>query len=454
MKKTAVFLVVITVLSVFSTTAFAKNNIPVSAELSENSDGDIRVVVYAHNPEKLVSFFTVIEYDVKLYSLKDAYACTTELSDGESVENFTGSWVFGSLADKTGCVGAFVSYNGVTKNGRAAACEFIIHPETSRKNINDLKVYVKEYITDDDDEENDIYKKTPVNFTEDDTDASDNFEYVIDETVTITGIKATDEVVFIPESIEGFVVRSLVTETPPRNAFLVFGRNVLRADKGVFNFENTVISPVGSAPEASAKLSGSKYFSYSEKVVADLKKPVFYTYQNLVNDGKALFESNFDYEVNPSHKFLSYWGTGTEITLTNGADKCVFSLCVKGDVNGDSVCDVLDTMLCERYVNGFEALQGVELESTELTGDGTVDVQDYAQIVNQALDGENLAFEGVRGDLNGDCTVDVLDAFAFNKLSKKNDLAAEEKAKLDFNNDGKIDLSDGIILELLIEAFI
>ncbi len=454
MKKTAIFLVVIMMLSVFSITAFAKNNIPVSAELSETTDGDIRIVIYTENPEKLVSFFTVIEYDVSLYSLKDAYACTTELSDGEGVENFTGSWVFGNLADKTGCVGAFVSYSGVTKNGRVAACEFIIHPETSRKNINDLKVYVKEYITDDDDEENDIYKKTPVNFTEDDAEASDNFEYVMAETVTLTGIKATNDVVFIPESIEGRVVRSLVTETPPRNAFLVFGRNVLRADKGVFNSENTVISPVGSAPEASAKLSGSKYFSYSEKVVADLKKPVFYTYQNLVNDGKVLFESTFEYGVEPSHKFLSYWGTGTEITLTNGDNKCVFSLCVKGDINGDSVCDVLDTMLCERYVNGFENLQGVELESTELTGDDEVDVQDYAQIVNQSLEGEGLAFEGVRGDLNGDYTVDVLDAFAFNKLSRQTNLSTEEKARLDFNNDGKIDLSDGIILELLIESFI
>ena len=454
MKKLAIFLAVVMLFCSVSVTAFAKDNIPVSAEIIETDSGDFHVIVYAHSPSKLLSFITVIEYDVNLYTLEEGFASTSTLSDGEEVDNLSGAWVFGSLADKTGCVGAFISYNGVTKKGNVAACEFIIHPETTRKSADDLKVYIKEYVTDDNDEENDIYKKTPVNFTEDGAEASDNFEYVMAETVTITGIKATNEVVFIPESIEGRVVRSLVTETPPRNAFLVFGRNILRADKGVFNSENTVISPVGSAPEASAKLSGSKYFSYSEKVVADLKKPVFYTYQNLVNDGKALFESSFDYGVEPSYKFLSYWGTGTEITLTNGDNKCVFSLCVKGDINGDSVCDVLDTMVCERYVNGFELLQGVELESTELTGDGTVDVQDYAQIVNQSLEGEGLAFEGVRGDLNGDYTVDVLDAFAFNKLLNEADLTVEEKARLDFNNDGKIDLSDGILLELLIESFV
>ena len=111
-------------------------------------------------------------------------------------------------------------------------------------------------------------------------------------------------------------------------------------------------------------------------------------------------------------------------------------------------------MLCERYINGFEDLDGVYLKSTEFTGDEEVDIHDYAQIVNQALEGENLVFEGVRGDFNGDYVVDVLDAFEFNKLSKRSDLTSEQKARMDFNNDGIIDSSDGKFLEILIESFI
>ncbi len=453
MKKIAIFLAVVMLVCVFSITAFAKNNIPVSAEFSETDDGNIRVVVYAENPEKLVSFFTLVEYDMSLYSLEKAEASSTELADGEKVDNFSGVWVFGNLADKTGSAGAFVSYNGFSKNGRVAACEFIIRPETSRKNAEDIKVYVKEYITDDGDEENDIYKKTAVNFTEADVDVSGKFEYFIKETVTITSVKTNDELVFIPENIDGVIVRSFVPENPSENNFIVFGRNVLRADKGIFNSYNTVVAPIGSAPEASAKLSGSEWFSYKENVVADLKEPVFYTHQYLVDDRASLFESSVEYTVNPSHKTLEYLGTGTEIIIENSSKKCTFSLCVTGDINGDSVCDVLDTMLCERYVNGFENLSDIALKSTEFTEDGTVDVQDYAQMVNQALDGEGSVFEGVRGDLNGDYVVDVLDVFAFNKLSQKPNLSVEEKAKLDFNNDEKIDFADVQMLEMLVEFF-
>ena len=454
MKKLAIFLVAVMLVCTVSVTAFAENNIPVSAEFSETVDGDIRLVIYAHNPQKLVSFFTLVEYDINLYSLKEAYASTTELSDGDEVDNFTGSWVFGNLADKSGCVGAFVSYGGVTKNGRVAACEFIIHPETSRNNLNDIKVYLKEYITDDDDEENDIYKKTHVNFTQEDLDISGKFEFSVGETITITSIKTSDEIIFIPESIDGVTVRSLVINDFSENPFTVFGRNVLRVDEGIFSLQNTVIAPLGSAPEAASKIGGSNYFSYKENVVADSDEPIFYTHQYLVNDSKSLFESSLEYGVNPSHKTLPYLGTGTEITLTNGNTKCVFSLCVTGDVNGDSVCDVLDTMLCERYINGFEDLDGVYLKSTEFTGDEEVDIQDYARIVNQALEGEDLVFEGVRGDLNGDYAVDILDAFEFNKLSKRSDLTSEQKARMDFNNDGIIDSSDGKFLEILIESFI
>ena len=124
-----------------------------------------------------------------------------------------------------------------------------------------------------------------------------------------------------------------------------------------------------------------------------------------------------------------------------------------GDINGDSVCDVLDTMLCERYVNSFEELNDVALKSTEFTGDGEVDVHDYAQMVNLSLGDENLVFDGVRGDLNGDYVVDVLDAFAFNKLLDNPDISVEEKAKTDFNNDGKISSADADILHILIESF-
>ena len=453
MKKLAIFLAVVMLFCSVSVTAFAKDNIPVSAEIIETEDGDFHVTVYAHSPRKLVSFITVIEYDVTLYSLSEGYASTSKAPDGEAIENFSGAWVFGSLADKTGCAGAFISYSGASKNGRVAACEFIIHPETTRKSADDLKVYIKEYVTDDNDEENDIYKKTPISFSEDNADASVNFEFLMGETVTITEIKSDDEILFIPEIINGLTVRALATDKGSENPFIVFGRNVLRVDKGAISVKSTVISPMGSAPESAAKSVDGIYFSYSDGVTVDLKNPVFYTADYLVTSGDGLFSGNCQYSVEASHKLLEYWGTGTSITLKNGNDEGDFYLCVMGDVNGDSVCDVLDVMLCEGYVSGNESLGDIPLKSTEFTADNMVDVQDYAQLVNLALEQDYSVFDGVRGDLNGDYAVDVLDVFAFNRISQSSSLTLEERAKMDFNNDGKIDSSDALVLELLIESF-
>lgn len=452
MKKIAVLLSIVMLFGSFCITAFAGNNIPAKAVFSETEDGDISVVVYAKSPEKLVSFFTVLEYDAALYSMKSAKASVTEQQDGTLTENFSGMWVFGKLADGTGCVGAFVSYNGVTKRGEISACEFIIHPETSRKNAADIKVFIKEYITEDNNEENDIYQKTPMNFTQAEVDVSDIFDYSTDEAVTITGIKNNNDVIFIPDFIKGLSVRFFKLSSPAQNDFLVFGRNVLSVEKKAFTDENMIIAPVGSAPSAAAKLSGGKSFFYRENVTADLKEPIFYTHEALVTTGTALFETDEDYSASPSNKIGGYWGTGTKITLKNGEAEAEFLLSVKGDINGDSVCDILDTMLCERYINGSEQLSRIAEKSTEFTGDDVVDVQDYTRIVNQSLEGENKVFDGVRGDFNGDYAVDILDVFAFNKMINGN-LSDEEKIKADLNNDGIIDFADTKILEILVDTF-
>ncbi len=248
-------------------------------------------------------------------------------------------------------------------------------------------------------------------------------------------------------------MRSLEIEVPSQNAFIVFGRSVLSVKKGALSSENMVIAPVNSAPEAAVKISGGKYFSYHENVVADLYEPIFYTHESLVNNGSLLFETDSEYSVSPSHKIGGFWGTGTVISLRNGIKNTEFLLCVMGDINGDSLCDALDTVLCEKYVNGIETLSGIAEKSTDFTGDEVVDVQDYSHIVNNSLNGGNPIFGGVRGDFNGDYAIDVLDIFAFDKMRESTDLSTENAVRMDLNNDGRIDDTDVKTLELLIEIF-
>ncbi len=455
MRKTAIFLCVVLMFSIFSITSFAQDTIPVSAEVSETSEGDLCIIVYVEDVEKLISLNAVLEYDTSVYNLKSAKASTSTNSYGHEVDNISGLWVFGNLADGSGCVGAFVAFGGISKTPKTAACEFVLESQNGQFNIDEIVLSIKELITEDNDEENDIYQKVVIPFKKPAVDLSGVFGYEIQgETVNVTEFKTNDDVIFIPRYIEGLTVRSVKLENTAENPFVVFDRNVLNVGENVFSSCNTVIAPFRSAPTAAVIKADGKYLGYYENVTPDLNEKVLYTDQYLVNDSNMIFFCTADFSVEPSHTTIkNYWGTGTVITLKNGENSAEFTLCVKGDINGDSVCDALDTIFAERYVNDLYDLRQIEKKSTDFDGDNIVTAQDYTQLVNLALSSEYKIFDGIRGDLNGDYAVDILDIFVFNKKIADNSFSAEEKAKLDFDNNGVLDSFDREILKELVDVF-
>ncbi len=454
MKKTAIVLVVALLAALFCIPSSA-NNIPVSAEVSETVDGDLRIVVYVQNVEKLVSLTTVVEYDTTAYNLKQAKASAYTDSAGDEAENLVGLWALGNLADGSGCVGAFISFDGVTKIAKTAACEFIIEALDGEAHKSDITVSVKELVTEDGDEENDIRKKTPILLEAPMVDVSGMFEYEIPGgKANITEIKLTDNVVFIPDSILGVPVRSLDTETEVENPFIVFGRNVLSIGNRTLTSGSTVIAPMNSAPTAAAKIAGGKYLGYYENVTADLTENILYTDSYVIDKGDRIFSATAEVKVLPSHNIMTeYWGTGTVITLKNSDNSADFLLCVKGDINGDSVCDVLDIVSSEKHINDEYVLTGIEEKSADFDGDNDITVQDFTRIVNIAMGSEYKIFEGIRGDFNGDYTVDILDIYIFNKTFNNKSMTEKEKALYDLNNDGVVDNSDRTVLFDLIELF-
>ena len=181
---------------------------------------------------------------------------------------------------------------------------------------------------------------------------------------------------------------------------------------------------------------------------------VLYTDEFLVTDCRNLFLSNVDFGVTPSHVTdKEYFGTGSVISLKNGNKSTDFQLCVKGDVNGDSVCDALDVLLGERFINGLCNLEDIQQKSTDMNEDSNINPQDYTQLVNLALGSSYKLYEGVRGDLNGDNAVDVLDIIAFDRMMKNNNLSQEEKDKIDFNNNAVTDSNDRYLLTEIILMF-
>lgn len=87
--------------------------------------------------------------------------------------------------------------------------------------------------------------------------------------------------------------------------------------------------------------------------------------------------------VSGSYEFL---GTGSIITVFDGNDiSSEYTLVVEGDVNGDSVCDVLDAMHVALVSNGHRTLDGAYAMAADSNSDDMVDVNDYQSIVNKAV---------------------------------------------------------------------
>lgn len=83
-----------------------------------------------------------------------------------------------------------------------------------------------------------------------------------------------------------------------------------------------------------------------------------------------------------------YYGTGTTLTLfENGVHVGDYTVVVVGDLNGDSVCDVLDASKTEKISNSHTTATYLEAYAANGEISDTVDVNSYQYVVNMALAG-------------------------------------------------------------------
>jgi hypothetical protein len=89
---------------------------------------------------------------------------------------------------------------------------------------------------------------------------------------------------------------------------------------------------------------------------------------------------------NSSYGFI---GTGSKLqVLDSSSTKVVeYTLVIRGDVNGDSVCDALDCMLVElaRHSSNNFSLEGAYLSAGDLAENGSITIEDFEAVVNKAI---------------------------------------------------------------------
>lgn len=81
-----------------------------------------------------------------------------------------------------------------------------------------------------------------------------------------------------------------------------------------------------------------------------------------------------------------FFGTGSSVVVyLNGEPDSVFNLVVYGDLNGDSVCDVLDCAEIEKAANKQITLNGNYFSAADMNNNNKIDSRDYQNAVNKAL---------------------------------------------------------------------
>lgn len=133
------------------------------------------------------------------------------------------------------------------------------------------------------------------------------------------------------------------------------------------------------------------YITEKENTEIDYVNKLIYTRETANKDFSGIIniQDNTSYSSLPSlvYKEYSWYGTGSEFVVYNGTQKERYTLIVAGDVDGDSIVDVLDATSVELVTNGHKQLTDIYFLAGDTNADEEITAEDYAQVVNLVLAG-------------------------------------------------------------------
>ena len=252
-----------------------------------------------------------------------------------------------------------------------------------------------------------------------------NFTYtdMDDKTCKITGYIGSSTSIFIPASIAGKTVTTTNTGAFKNNTFItsvkiengVQGIGTL-AFLGCKSLSKAVIPESVTSIGANAFYNcASDYTIYCYPDSYAMQYAIDNSLNYVVMDIGETADTIIDYEnklifttasgrtslediiYSPSTSSVSvqasliagdkeYLGTGSIVTVVDdNGESSDYVLIVEGDVDGDSVCDVIDCAQVALVINGHQTLEGAYAMAADNNADDVVDVTDYQSIINKAL---------------------------------------------------------------------
>ena len=102
--------------------------------------------------------------------------------------------------------------------------------------------------------------------------------------------------------------------------------------------------------------------------------------------GKSISFYDYKFDITPNSAY-GFLGTGTEFKLYNSKNTLIseYTAVVRGDVNGDSVCDVIDCMLIELARTGNTEISDIHKIAGDFNINDNIDENDFQSIINLAL---------------------------------------------------------------------
>ena len=163
------------------------------------------------------------------------------------------------------------------------------------------------------------------------------------------------------------------------------GGSVVYSDRGILKMGNSNVVLY-------AVFDSDDYYRLSDDIT--IEGSVAYinglkiTEQNFKEKYIELYNST---NLTVKSQFAGVIGTGSVISVSNGTRTDTYTICLKGDVNGDSMCDGLDMSLLVEFVNsGKETFSSTQLSAMDMNTDGEIDETDIEYCKNVVFKGRTI----------------------------------------------------------------